>query len=121
MRWVRRILLVALLVALPAGVHLLITRNSQAIAVDLLALRFESVQLWLALLCSFLAGLGVATAVALLRGARLRLVTRRYRKAARDLESEVHELRNLPLSGADRDVGGQHERVEPLGGLERGA
>jgi hypothetical protein len=29
------------------------------------------------------------------------LVARRYRKVVRGLESEIHQLRNLPLAGTD--------------------
>lgn len=103
MRWVRRILWIALGMALVIGAIVFMDRNSQPIAVDYLAGRLEGVAVWLALLGSFAAGACVAASIALLRGARLRLKTRGYRKAARDLETEVHQLRNLPLSedGAD--------------------
>ena len=98
MRWARRILLIARLVGLPVGVHLFVSRNASAISIDYLYGTKEGVAVWLALLASFVSGAALATLVAALRGARLRLEARRYRKAARDLESEVHQLRNLPLS-----------------------
>jgi hypothetical protein len=41
--------------------------------------------------------------LASLKVAQLRLATRRYRKAVHGLESEVHQLRNLPLSPAPAD------------------
>jgi len=58
---------------------------------------WPEVPLWLALLGSF--GVG-ALCVALFAGyeiARISLASRRYRKAVRGLEEEVHQLRNLPL------------------------
>jgi uncharacterized integral membrane protein len=120
MRWVRRILLLVLLVALPVGVHLFVTRNAAEVPLDFLAVRFESVAVWVALLCAFGAGAVLAALVAVLRGARLRLETRRYRKVTRDLESEVHQLRNLPLAP---EAPGGHEgggELAKLAALERG-
>ena len=120
MRWVRRILLVALLVALPVGVHLFVTRNAGAVPLDFLAVRFESVTVWVVLLGAFGGGVLITGVAALLRGARLRLELRRYRKAARELESEVHQLRNLPLvrdAPAPQENGGE---LEELAALERG-
>jgi uncharacterized membrane protein YciS (DUF1049 family) len=101
MRWVRRILLIGLLVALPVAVHLFISRHSEPIAIDYVVGRVEGVALWLALLVAFAAGVAVASLLAMLRGTRLRLEARRYRRAVRELEAEVHQLRNLPLSEED--------------------
>lgn len=121
MRWVRRILVMVLLVALPVGVHLFVTRNAAVVPLDFLAVRFENVSVWMALLSAFGAGVVLTSLVGLLRGAGLRLEMRRYRKLARELESEVHELRNLPLAtDAPRasEVGGEHSE---LAALERGS
>jgi uncharacterized integral membrane protein len=135
MRWARRIALIALLVALPVGVHLFVSRNSHSVPIDYLAGRWEAVEVWLLLLSAFGAGFGLAAFIAMLRGARLRLEARRYRRATRDLESEVHQLRNLPLSdtgglplpdeaGADPVVAGpgapNPDPFVPASGLERG-
>ena len=49
MRWARRILLIALLVGLPVGVHLFVSRNSNSISIDYLYGTQEGVALWLAL------------------------------------------------------------------------
>jgi len=98
MRWARRILLIAVLVALPVVVHLFVTRHGQPITIDFLLGKREDVELWLALLVAFAAGAVLTLVLATLRGARLRLELRRYRRATRELESEVHQLRNLPLS-----------------------
>jgi uncharacterized integral membrane protein len=135
MRWARRIALIALLVALPVGVHLFVSRNSHSVPIDYLGGRWEEVEVWLILLSTFGAGFALAAFLAMLRGARLRLERRRYRRAARDLESEVHQLRNLPLSDAgglplpdeasadpvDAGPRGQEsDSLVPASGLERG-
>jgi len=121
MRWVRRILLLALLVALPVGVHLFVTRNAEVVPLDFLAVRFEGVAVWIALLCAFGAGVAVTVPIAMLRGARLRLETRRYRKATRDLESEVHQLRNLPLAPEAPAAGQDGGPLTEVAALERGS
>ena len=130
MRWARRIPLIALLVALPVGVHLFVSRNAEQIAIDYLGGRFEGVQIWLALLAAFGSGAVVAPLLAMLRGARLRLEVRRYRRAARELEAEVHQLRNLPLADEPHpqlaEEGGVEtadtgELLAPAAGLERGS
>ena len=121
MRWVRRILLLAVLVALPVGVHLFVTRNAQPVALDLLAVQFDGVAVWVVLLCAFGAGILVATLVAVLRGARLRLEARRYRKVTRELESEVHQLRNLPLAPDSDRVSANGGELGELAALERGS
>ena len=124
MRWVRRILVLVLLVALPVGVHLFVTRNAAVVSLDFLAVRCEAVSVWVAVLSAFGAGVVLTALVGLLRGAGLRLETRRYRKLARELESEVHQLRNLPLATeappAD-GIGGALGELGELAVLERGS
>ena len=121
MRWVRRILLLVVLVAFPVGVHLFVTRNAQPVALDLLAVQFEGVQVWVVLLVAFGAGVLVASVVAMLRGARLRLEARRYRKVTRELESEVHQLRNLPLAPDPPQAPPNGGELTELAALERGS
>ena len=119
MRWFRRILWGGLIVGLVFGSHYYVQHNKEPVTLDLLAIRFEAVPLWLVTLWSFVAGFGVAAAVALWRGARLRLESRRYRKAAHSLEAEVHQLRTLPLASAD--AGGAAVQDDTAGdGLSRG-
>ncbi len=49
------------------------------------------------------------------------MVTRRYRKAVRGLEAEVHQLRNLPLAAEESDLEEEFSEPAPLGGaLGRG-
>jgi len=77
---------------------------------------------WQALLAAF--GLGVVAAglIGLYQVAKLRLVARRFRKTVRGLESEVHQLRTLPLAGeepASAGAGGGLEAA-PGGARQRG-
>ena len=101
MVWIRRILWGGLVIGLVLGSHYFVQHNEQTVTLEFGAIRFEAVALWLVLLSTFATGFGVATAIAAMRGARLRLVSRRYRKEARNLEAEVHQLRTLPLASAD--------------------
>jgi uncharacterized integral membrane protein len=118
MRLLRRLLLAALVIALLYVGWRFPTENAQAVRVHYLVGSFEEVPLWLALGASFLLGAALAGLVAALKLTRARLETRRYRKAARGLESEVHQLRNLPLS-AEGPAAGAGE-PDLASGLPRG-
>ena len=59
------------------------------------------VSLWVALLASFGLGVVLTGTIATVRLARQGLLSRRYRSVIRGLESEVHQLRNLPLGAGD--------------------
>ena len=72
--------------------------NGAAVTVDFLLGRLHDVPLWYALLGSFVLGAAVVGLALLTQIARGGLVTRRYRKKVRGLETEVHQLRNLPLA-----------------------
>lgn len=120
MHWARRILLLAFIAALLVGAHFFVKGNEQVVSLDFVWIQVPAVELWVVLLCSFGSGLVLASGVAAFRGARLRLLTRRYRKAARDLGVEVHELRNLPLASHAAEPGRADDPASPLGGLERG-
>jgi uncharacterized integral membrane protein len=104
MHWIRRILWGSLIVGIVFGSHYFVQHNETPVTLEFGAIRFEAVAVWMVLLCSFGAGFAAATAAATLRGARLRLESRRYRKQARSLEAEVHQLRTLPLAAADDGV-----------------
>ena len=119
MRWIRRILLGGLVVGLILASHYFVQHNEASVALDLAVVRFENVSLWLLLLVTFAAGFASAAVIAIWRGARLRLESRRYRKEARNLEAEVHELRTLPLApaGSAPPAG----RAGSEDGLERGS
>jgi uncharacterized integral membrane protein len=100
-RWTRRILVVALFVAALYVCFQFPTRNAAPVRVDLLLGAFEALPLWVALLGAFAVGVVVSGLLAAFQVLRIRLLARRYRKQARGLERELHELRNLPLVGAD--------------------
>ena len=120
MPWVRRILLLALIAALVVGGHLFVRNNEQTVELDFVLFRVEAVSVGIVLLGAFGGGRGVAAGVAVLRGARLRLLVRRYRKEARSLSAEVHELRNLPLASSSGEPTEGESPAIPDDGLERG-
>ena len=74
--------------------------NATTIDIDLLWLTVAQVTVWqMALACIGL-GAGAVGLVASFLGTRGWLLRRRYRTTIRRLESEVHQLRSLPLEGA---------------------
>lgn len=83
------------------------------------------VTLWLALLAAFGIGVAATGTVAVLRATRQGLVSRRYRKMIRDLEAEIHQLRNLPLATEDAVASeapvGEEVPPAPKRALGRGA
>jgi hypothetical protein len=101
MQTVRRLLVLALFAGLFAVVWRFASTNSTKIEVDLLLYRIPAVPVWQALLTAF--GVGALSAGVSLGYSLIKrnLVARRYRKAVRGLESEIHQLRNLPLAGTD--------------------
>jgi uncharacterized integral membrane protein len=84
-------------------------RNEADVPVDLLLTQLPATPLWTVLLVAF--GLG-AVLVGLLSSyeiMRLSLLQRRLRKTVERLESEIHQLRNLPLAGdGSEGAGGEH-------------
>ena len=74
------------------------SENSAPVTVHYLIGEISEVSLWVVLLGAFAGGVAVAGMVGLYHVAKLKLVARRYRKSASDLEAEVHQLRNLPLA-----------------------
>ena len=97
MRWVRRWIAVALVVAVLIGGWGLAHENGALVRVSYLWGEIE-LPLWQALLWFFGAGFALAGSGWLWLGIRSRMVERRYRKAVGGLEAEVHQLRNLPLA-----------------------
>jgi uncharacterized integral membrane protein len=76
--------------------------------------------LWLALLAAFAAGAALAGLIGVYQALKRGLVMRRYRKTLRGLESELHQLRNLPLSGHEPASLGGNERLESAPRSARG-
>ena len=98
MQWLRRIVGIALIAVVLVGGWKFAAENAAEVTISYVLGSLPPVALWAALLGAFASGLVVAGLYALLANTRLRLVARRYRKAVHGLESEVHQLRNLPLS-----------------------
>lgn len=101
MRWVRRLIGVAIVVTIMVGGWRFAAENAAEITVHYLW-GSRALRLWQALILAFGAGFALAGAAGLWFGVRARLVQRRYRKAVGGLESEIHQLRNLPLAPEGR-------------------
>jgi uncharacterized membrane protein YciS (DUF1049 family) len=120
MRVVRWVLVIAVFVALLVGGWRFAADNSQVVTIHYVVGQFDGVSVWLALLCAFAAGAVVVGLLGMLGWLKLRLEARRYRKAVKSLEAEVHQLRNLPLTSEDADVSEPRDEAALPGGPERG-
>ncbi len=101
MQTVRRLMALFLFAGLFFVVWRFASMNATEIPVDLLVLQTPAEPIWVVLLIAF--GLGVLSAGLSLCYLVIKknLVARRYRKAVRGLESEIHQLRNLPLAAPE--------------------
>lgn len=81
--------------------------NLAVVDIDLLWITIEGVSVWKLVLGAFALGAGLvllAAAFFYMRGVILR---RRYRATIRRLESELHQMRSLPLSDAGASTPGE--------------
>ena len=101
MRTIRRLLALALFVGLFAVAWRFASANASEIGIDLLLFRPSEVPIWMALLSAFGLGALAAGGTFAYQLVKKNLIARRYRKAIKGLESEIHQLRNLPLAGTD--------------------
>jgi hypothetical protein len=111
------------LTLLLVGGWLFASENRDVVRVYYVLGEFTEVALWKALVAAFLAGaLGVGL-LASFAGLRHGLIVRRYRKAIGGLESEIHELRNLPLAPDPESPGDARAgpAAPPRGALGRNA
>jgi hypothetical protein len=101
MQTARRLLALALFVGLFVIAWRFASANATEIEIDLLLLQLPAVPIWVALLSAL--GFGALSAVLSLgyQVIKKNLLARRYRKTVKSLESEIHQLRNLPLAGND--------------------
>jgi uncharacterized membrane protein YciS (DUF1049 family) len=76
--------------------------NAGAVDVDLVWVRLPSVEIWWALSVAGGVGVGLGAFVVGFAWLRQRILNRRYRSTIARLESELHQLRSLPLSGTVR-------------------
>jgi len=104
MRNVRRLLAVAIFVAALVLGWRFADANLAPVSVHYLVGAIDGVPLWAALVGSFLAGASLAWIATLIPLARLGLTARRWRKVARELEAELHQLRNLPLASSSESA-----------------
>jgi uncharacterized integral membrane protein len=123
MIWVRRILLVGVVLLFLVGGWLFAAQNAEPVRVNYVFGEFAELALWKALVSAFAFGAACVGAFSLLLGLRHGLVVRRYRKALGGLESEIHQLRNLPLAPDPESPGDARAGVaaRPGGSLGRGA
>jgi uncharacterized integral membrane protein len=101
MRIVRRLLLLALFVGVLVLGWSFASHNAQPVTVHYVVGELPAIPLWAVLLGAFAAGAIVAGAFSMFEVAKQGLVARRYRKTAEGLESEIHQMRNLPLVASD--------------------
>lgn len=72
--------------------------NASSVRVHFVIGETSEVALWKALLVAFALGVACAGLAWLRLAVKYGLTSRRYRKMLGDLESEIHQLRNLPLA-----------------------
>ncbi len=118
MRLARQLLAVAVFVGLLIAGWKFADNNSELISVSYPGGEFAERASWAVLLVAFGSGVVLAASIAAVRGARIRLVSRRYRKLVECLQSEVHQLRSLPLSEQQQTA---DSGSVPPAGLERGS
>jgi uncharacterized integral membrane protein len=109
MKWLRRLFSVAVMIGL-VWVGVLFSRaNSTPVDIDLLLRQVPAVPVWLGLVVSVAVGAALAFLLSGFELVKRGLIARRYRKRIDSLESEVHQLRTLPLS----DTAGGDVRPPP--------
>jgi len=102
MKWFRTVVVSAFVLGLLWVGWSFRSGNAGAIDLDLVWVRIPNVEVWWAL--SVATGLGLFVGVVFVGFAwiRQRILNRRHRTTIARLESEVHQLRSLPLSGSVR-------------------
>jgi len=112
MRTLRRLLVVGVFAALFYAAWVFVGGNAQDVSIELVFLRV-SLPLWVALLGAFLLGALSAGASLVYELMKKSYAARRYRKEMAGLESEIHQLRNLPLAAPEPRDG----EAKPRGAL----
>jgi uncharacterized integral membrane protein len=101
MRMLRRLLVVVVFGALFFGAWRFVAGNKTPTSLDLVFFDLPEVPLWSALLGAFALGALCAGASLVYELAKRSFAARRYRKELAGLESEIHQLRNLPLAAPE--------------------
>jgi hypothetical protein len=104
MRMLRRLLLLAVFAGLFAAAWRFVNGNDVEVQVDLLFAQ-PTLKLYAALLGAFGLGALSASAGLVYELAKRSFAARRYRKELAGLESEIHQLRNLPLAAPEAQPG----------------
>lgn len=118
MRLARRLLVIVIFAGLLIAGWQFAHSNSQPVSVHYPGGEFAERAGWVVLLVAFGSGVVLTALVAIMRGARIRLVSRRYRKLVDSLQAEVHQLRSLPLSEQPQTP---NSDSAPPAGLGRGS
>ncbi len=105
MRMLRRVLVLGVFAALFVGAWRFVSGNRVPTDLDLVFFDLHQVPLWSALLAAFALGAACAGASLFYELAKRSFAARRYRKELAGLESEIHQLRNLPLAAPDAGGG----------------
>lgn len=101
MAWLRRILVVGLVAATMYGAWRLAGENSSPVTVSYVFGEWIDVTQWVVLLVAFACGALLGVLLCTYQGTKSWLMRRRYRRRVAELESEVQQLRNLPLAPED--------------------
>jgi len=119
MLWLRRLVGIALFVAVLVFGWTFAHKNAETVHIDYVIGTLDEPG-WAVMLIGIAIG-AVAAALALgLQVARLALTARRYRKLVSGLEEEVHQLRNLPLAAPEGPTArGLAARSPESGGIGR--
>ena len=104
MKLLRRLLGLAIFLSAFILAYRLAGANAERIAVDLLFATTPTAELWIVLLGAFGVGALAAGTALFFEIARLSLMSRRYRKTVTSLETELHQLRNLPIGDGTQRV-----------------
>ncbi len=103
MNTLRRVLAVVAFVAIFAFAWRFASENGTRVDLYLGFATIPAAPLGMVVAVSFGAGAALAGLLMLYSYIRAQLMVRRYRKAAQRLETEIHELRNIPLA-EERDL-----------------
>jgi len=105
MVFVRRLLLAVVFLGVIALALVVPTSNAALVSLGIDAFdqswRLPDLPLWIVVGVAYFLGIGTASAALTWKIMKQALAGRRYRKTVAGLESEIHQLRNLPLEGAD--------------------
>ena len=115
MQIVRRLLMLAVFVGILVLGWRFASSNATPVPVNYVVGELPNVPLWAVILGSFGAGALVAGLFSLFELTKQGLVARRYRKTAEGLESEIHQMRNLPLVANDEPAPGSESPSERSG------